>query len=167
MTQITFYILQNSGQPLSQVSEQDVLLLFVCRLCQAMLDKSEHSVVLDDNVSRLERLDEWLWSFAPTSFMPHDGFVESSVEQFLASVAPIRLLNNASWLSASDAKVPWNGVVINLSATPLTLPNAVASQAVASMDGLADEEIGRTKYRHYQRQGHQPKHHVLSLYPNK
>lgn len=191
MTQITFYILQNSGQPLgqplSQVSEQDALLLFVCRLCQAMLDKSEHSVVLDDNVSRLERLDEWLWSFAPTSFMPHDGFVESSIEQFLASVAPIRLLNNASWLSASDAKMPWNGVVINLSATPLTLPNAVASQAVTNKDGLADEsavcapsclleiiagneadkEIGRTKYRHYQRQGHQPKHHVLSLYPNK
>lgn len=174
MTQITFYILQNS-----KVSTQEALLLFICQLCQTAFSKSELGlVVIDDNVSRLEQLNKQLWSFAATSFLPHDSFVQSSIEQFFASVAPIRLIADASWLLANNAQPPFDGVVLNLSVKPLPLLDLTNNTTDASMlnglsvcmphrlleiiiDNEADKEIGRTKYRHYQRRGYQPQHNIL------
>lgn len=175
MTQITFYVLQNS-----KASTQEALLLFVCRLCRTVLAKSKQTVVvIDDNVDRLEQLNQHLWSFDAIGFMPHDLLIYDTAQQFISSLAPIRLIGDVSWLWATDTQPPFDGVVINLSAKPLPLSSSSPSPSSSSSSDLSKvcqpnrlleiiadneiaKEIGRQKYRHYQNQGHALQHHLIS-----
>lgn len=61
--QIDFYFLQN----------QDVKgqLPFTCRLIDKIYHRGHKAVVFTDDFDRARMLDEMLWTFADTSFIPH------------------------------------------------------------------------------------------------
>ena len=149
--QISFYVLgerymQQDATAVSTASAVDAeaVLNFVCRLTQTVLNKSEHSlVIVDDQTDRLQALDEQLWSFDATSFIPHTLITDNQVTAEKLS-APVTLL--------SSFPTNFDGVVLNLAPTALalskngTLPERVLE--IITPDEVSKQQ-GRDKYRAY------------------
>lgn len=149
--QISFYVLgerymQQDATAVSTASAVDAeaVLNFVCRLTQTVLNKSEHSlVIVDDQTDRLQALDEQLWSFDATSFIPHTVITDDQVTAEKLS-APVTLL--------SSFPTNFDGVVLNLAPTALalskngTLPERVLE--IITPDEVSKQQ-GRDKYRAY------------------
>lgn len=124
--------------------DAEAVLNFVCRLTQTVLNKSEHSlVIVDDKTDRLQALDEQLWSFDATSFIPHTLITDNQVTAEKLS-APVTLL--------SSLPPNFDGVVLNLAPTALalskngTLPERVLE--IITPDEVSKQQ-GRDKYRAY------------------
>lgn len=149
--QISFYVLgerymQQDATAVSTASAVDAeaVLNFVCRLTQTVLNKSEHSlVIVDDQTDRLQALDEQLWSFDATSFIPHTLITDNQVTAEKLS-APVTLL--------PSFPPNFDGVVLNLAPTALalskngTLPERVLE--IITPDEVSKQQ-GRDKYRAY------------------
>ena len=149
--QISFYVLgerymKQNATVESTVSAVDAeaVLNFVCRLTQTVMTKSEHSlVIVDDQTDRLKALDEQLWSFDATSFIPHTLISGEQVTADKLS-APVTLL--------SSLPSNFDGVILNLApiALPLskngTLPDRVLE--IITPDEVSKQQ-GRDKYRAY------------------
>ena len=149
--QISFYVLgeRYMQQDVTAVStasafDAEAVLNFVCRLTQTVLNKSEHSlVIVDDQTDRLQALDEQLWSFDATSFIPHTLITDNQVTAEKLS-APVTLL--------SSLPPNFDGVVLNLAPTALalskngTLPERVLE--IITPDEISKQQ-GRDKYRAY------------------
>ena len=149
--QISFYVLgerymQQDATAVSTASAVDAeaVLNFVCRLTQTVLNKSEHSlVIVDDQTDRLQALDEQLWSFDATSFIPHALITDNQVTAEKLS-APVTLL--------SSFPPNFDGVVLNLAPTALalskngTLPERVLE--IITPDKVSKQQ-GRDKCRAY------------------
>ena len=149
--QISFYVLgerymQQDATAVSTASAVDAeaVLNFVCRLTQTVLNKSEHSlVIVDDQTDRLQALDEQLWSFDATSFIPHTLITDNQVTAEKLS-APVTLL--------SSFPTNFDGVVLNLAPTALALskngrlPERVLE--IITPDEVSKQQ-GRDKYRAY------------------
>lgn len=140
MTAINFYIL----------SADKKLIPFVCQLVQTVLQKSTEGLIILTPKSLLDALDERLWSFHDTAFIPHSVVKDSQAyrSQRLMTVG-VALTDNHDLLTDFD------GVVLNLTSQPL-------SDFVANNHGTKLLEIiaggetslqhGRLKYRHYREQ---------------
>lgn len=149
--QISFYVLgerymKQNATVESTVSAVDAeaVLNFVCRLTQTVMTKSEHSlVIVDDQTDRLKALDEQLWSFDATSFIPHTLISGEQVTADKLS-APVTLL--------SSLPSNFDGVILNLAPTALplskngTLPDRVLE--IITPDEVSKQQ-GRDKYRAY------------------
>lgn len=149
--QISFYVLgerymKQDATAASTVSAVDAeaVLNFVCRLTQTVLNKSEHSlVIVDDQRDRLQALDEQLWSFDATSFIPHNLICDEQVTAEKLT-APVTLL--------SSLPPNFDGVVLNLAPTALTLsPSGMLPDRILEI--ITPDEVskqqGRDKYRAY------------------
>lgn len=149
--QISFYVLgerymKQNATVESTVSAVDAeaVLNFVCRLTQTVMTKSEHSlVIVDDQTERLKALDEQLWSFDATSFIPHTLISGEQVTADKLS-APVTLF--------SSLPSNFDGIVLNLAPTALplskngTLPDRVLE--IITPDEVSKQQ-GRDKYRAY------------------
>ena len=62
MSEIFFYKLKNSSSE-----------LFLTSLIEKSLDNDWNSVVLFDSIERMEEINDLLWSYKETSFLPHGG----------------------------------------------------------------------------------------------
>lgn len=133
--QVSFYLL-------SEDKAQDFL-GFVCQLTQTVLSKSEHGVlIISDDPQVLKQLDDSLWSFSPTSFIPHTLITQAPISQTSASDATTSLhdgekntadhsTNGRPVDSQTDNNAPvqlttgltqgFDGIVINLSPAPILL----------------------------------------------
>ena len=60
MSEIFFYKLKNSSSE-----------LFLISLIEKSLDNNWNSVVLFDSIERMEEINDLLWSYKDTSFLPH------------------------------------------------------------------------------------------------
>ena len=143
--QISFYVLSGHSQD-SEPDSADSLLNFVCRLTQTVLAKSSHSLlIVDSDEARLTLLDERLWSFDATSFVPHDKIASSAVT---SSIAPVMLTDSMP--------AGFDGVVLNLAPTPLVFTDN-ASDPERVLEIIASDDIskaqGREKYKHYKQAG--------------
>lgn len=149
--QISFYVLgerymKHNATATSTVSavNAEAVLNFVCRLTQTVLNKSEHSlVIIDDQTDRLRELDEQLWSFDATSFIPHTLISDDQLTADKLS-APVTLL--------SSLPQSFDGVVLNLAPTALPLSkNGALPERVLEI--ITPDEVskqqGRDKYRAY------------------
>ncbi|UNK05451.2 DNA polymerase III subunit chi [Psychrobacter raelei] len=155
--QISFYVLGErylndnaAASSTASAANAEAVLNFVCRLTQTVLQKSEHSlVIVDDQVERLKQLDTQLWSFDPVSFVAHDFILqEAAVSQLSAPVSLVSTLPGG-----------FDGVILNLAATPLPLSvettAAVLPERVLEIitPDEAGKQLGRDKYRAYQQLG--------------
>lgn len=152
--QISFYVLgerfvkqEATAAGTAPTVDVGAVLNFVCRLTQTVLKKSEHSlVIIDDNTERLTALDDHLWSFDATSFIPHSLLSEDEIEAAALS-APVSLM--------SSMPKGFDGVVLNLAPTALSLSDSTDSTALPDriLEIITPDETskqqGRDKYRIY------------------
>ena len=60
MSEIFFYKLKNTSSE-----------IFLTSLIEKSIDNEWNSVVLFDNIERMEEINDFLWSYKDTSFLPH------------------------------------------------------------------------------------------------
>ena len=60
MSEIFFYKLKNSSSE-----------IFLSNLIEKSIENNWNSVVLLDNIERMEEINDFLWSYKDTSFLPH------------------------------------------------------------------------------------------------
>ena len=144
MTRIDFYVLGSS--------DPDSRLSLVCRLAEKAVGLGQSVFVHADSRDALVDLDERLWTFRASSFVPHrllDGdALPGSVDD-----DPVQL--------SCGAPGPDRRVLINLGARvpPFFARFERALEVVDQSLPLRDE--GRERYRFYRHRGYPLKHHEL------
>lgn len=151
---VSFYVL-------SENKAQD-LLGFVCSLTQTVIEKSDLAlIILSDDSAQLSQIDDALWGFEATSFIPHQILDKNSDDNTTLNsknLLPRVLLSQA---------LPngFLGAVINLTPKALILNSETSLQNSASQNSnpsrilelvLPDDQstvLGRQKYQSYQQQG--------------
>lgn len=133
MPQASFYILSADKKPLD----------FTCQLAQTVLSKSDDGLAIICPDDQLHRLDDKLWAFSDTAFIPH-----SILEQSRDSQPAIGVILTAD----SDFVQQFDGIVINIMDNPFAEFTGARLLEIISDD---KKTIGREKYRVYQQLGWQ------------
>lgn len=121
-------------------------LLYTCRLIRKARAANSRVVVLGER-SELDQLDQALWEFSATDFLPHVW-----LNNELANQTPILFMED------ERVKPPHHDLLINLSTH---IPSSFADYArlIEVVADIEDElELARTRFRHYKQQGLQPSH---------
>lgn len=127
-------------------------LSIACRLCTKAIQQMQRMLILSDDAPQLIQLDKLLWTFSSVSFIPH-CFVNNQ----LSAVTPIVLgspthvypeaLNYTILLNFHDEVLPCYQHF---------------DRVIEIVDhSLEDREKARKRYRIYQTQGCQIRHHNL------
>lgn len=122
-----------------------------CRLCAKALSQGMRLMIYAPDTGLLERLDKLLWTFQPTSFLPH-CFIDDGEK--LVKSTPIIL---------SD-RVVQDGydMLINLhEQSPPALEQFKRVIEIASQSP-EDKSSARRRYRFYQQAGYELHHHNLA-----
>jgi DNA polymerase-3 subunit chi len=122
---------------------------YACRLVRKARSANCNIVLFVDDREDLVSLDEALWTFSESDFLPH-----VLANDPLAAQTPIILTH-------SDAiALPHHHILINLSCTPpANLDQFERMFEVISSD-IADKSAGRERYRLYQQRGYTLTHFV-------
>ncbi len=126
-------------------------LLVACHLCEkATQQKLKTRVdVVDTTVAN--QLDKLLWTFSPTSFVPH-----CLASDKLAEVTPVVLRTESA-----QTDVIHYDVLLNLG-TEVPPGVEIAKRVIEVVDKTdLDKQLARTRYRYYQAQGYDIHHHRL------
>jgi DNA polymerase-3 subunit chi len=136
-----FYILSEPGA--------SGRLKVACRLAEKAYQTGQRVLIWHSDKEELTRLDELLWTFSDTSFVPHE-WVDGGHD------APVLL-------SAGAHPAGPIGVLINLATAPEPPPSAAAAERVAEI--VAPEppqrEAARARFRAYRQLGCEPVTHTL------
>lgn len=137
MTRIDFH---------SNVSDK---LAYVCRLIRKAHAANCKLVVYHREPTVLKRLDEALWTFSDTDFLPH-----VMRQNKLAAMTSIVLSDS------DQIPCPHYELLINL--TSRAPENFTAFQRMIEIISADEQDklAGRERYRHYQQQGHNLTHFV-------
>jgi len=126
-------------------------LLIACRLCAKAVQQGLRTIVHVPDADLAEQLDKLLWTFMSTSFVPH-----CRVGDRLAEVTPV-VVNNQPELSGAGSF----DVLLNLDRV---VPQEVEQfRRVVEIIDEAEENklLGRKRYRIYQEQEYDVRHHRL------
>ncbi|ABI58872.1 MULTISPECIES: DNA polymerase III subunit chi [Nitrosomonas] len=126
-------------------------LLIACRLCSKAVQQGLKTVVYIPDAELANRFDKLLWTFSPTSFVPH-----CQADDKLAGVTPV-ILNN----QLEMPEVAYFDVLLNLDAA---IPSGFEhfKRVVEIVDEIEDSKLhARKRYRRYQELGHDIRHHRL------
>ena len=140
MTQISFYTLSEEGS--------DARILFAFRLIDKAWKLGHRVFIQTQSTEQAKRLDDMLWQYQATSFVPH-GLLDEKTG------------NESIVISSQLPDGSHDDVLINLSADTHTshLDFARVNEIVsADQDSL---EQGRVRYRFYKDQGHSPETHKI------
>lgn len=78
MTEIDFYILQDNH---TQARDH-----FACRLAEKVVNLKRHVIIRVMDEAHAESISEYLWSFKPESFLPHDITSAENTEHPLCNI---------------------------------------------------------------------------------
>lgn len=126
-------------------------LLIACRLCAKAVQQGLKTVVHVPDERLAGQFDKLLWTFTPTGFVPH-----CRVDNKLADVTPV-IMNSRPVLMEAGCF----DVLLNLDAG---VPPGFEQfpRVVEIVDETEDGKLqARKRYRHYQEQGHDVRHHRL------
>lgn len=126
-------------------------LLIACRLCAKAVQQGLKTVVHVPDERVAGQFDKLLWTFTPTGFVPH-----CRVDNKLADVTPV-IMNSRPVLTEAGCF----DVLLNLDAD---VPPGFEQfpRVVEIVDEAEDGKLqARKRYRHYQEQGHDVRHHRL------
>jgi DNA polymerase-3 subunit chi len=120
-----------------------------CRIAAKAYLAGQRVLVWHTDREELARFDELLWTFADTSFVPHEWLGA-------ASEAPVLL-------SAGELPAGAVGVLINLAPSPEPPPIATAAERIVEIiaAGPGHREAGRARFRAYRQLGCEPVTHTL------
>lgn len=132
----------------SQVTDK---LNYTCRLVRKARAANCQIIILTANEQQLRSLDDEIWTFSATDFLPH-----VSIEHELAESTPIILTTHFS------AALPHKDLLINLSTDiPPHYEEFNRVIEIVSSDEH-DAQAGRVRFKKYQQMGVQPSHTVAS-----
>ena len=142
MTEVSFYIL-------SATTEQEKL-IFVCKLLEKIYLKNFYCYVLTDNIEQSRNLDNLLWTFRPSSFVPHQLFLGEKSNSL-----------NKVLIGSVQPPEGWQETIINLSSNcpPKLLQTTKILEIIHN--NTTTKDIGRQHYRHYQQLGIAIKTHQI------
>jgi DNA polymerase-3 subunit chi len=125
---------------------------YTCRLIRKASAANCRIIVFDTDTSQLDRLNEALWTFSETDFLPHVMFNDALMAQ-----TPIILTDK------DDVDFPHHELLINLS--PHIPVNFNQFSRVIEIVSCEQQETlaGRARYRSYQQQGLTPSHIVSKI----
>ncbi len=131
MAKVSFYLFEKS--PERQVES-------ACRLCRKLLPKQGKIWLYCPDPDLQQQLDERLWSFDPSSFIPH------GIEQTDAPVCiSAQLPDSAAWL------------VFNFNNQALEQTDKFGHIIEIIENDETAKQIGREKFKQYRRSGIQPR----------
>jgi DNA polymerase-3 subunit chi len=140
---VDFYVLPSASE--------EGRLRVTCRLCEKAYLAAQRVAVLAPDPAALQRLDELLWTFAESSFVPHeieDGEARASAD------CPVVLIAGAVPPGEFE-------VLVNLgSELPAVGPGV---RRIAEVIDAEEERraAARRRFRHYRSLGIEPKSHDL------
>ena len=135
MAKVSFYLFEKS--PERQVES-------TCRLCRKILKQPEHIWLYCEDLDLQQQLDERLWSFDPSSFIPH------GIDQEQATICiSARLPEQSDW------------IVFNFNNQALE-QYANFSHIIEIIENNVDaKQTGREKFKKYRQLGIEP--HTFKL----
>ena len=139
MTRVDFYVVKSSGA--------EARLSVAARLTEKALGRGHRVFINCDSRGQLDTLDEYLWRFKPSSFVPHCPASSGPEEQVV--------------LGFEDAPRSHNDVLINLALAPPSFFarfERVAEVVTQDEDSL---QALRDAWRHYQDRGYPLTKHDL------
>lgn len=140
MTQILFYSGSNDK------------LQTTCRLCAKAVQQKKKVLVYTPEISTLDQLDGLLWTFSPTSFIPHCSILE---DDQLVNATPVILCNQIQVNSPFD-------VLINLhNQSPHLIDQFMRLIEIAGTSH-EDKLAARERYRFYKNAGYEIQHYHLN-----
>lgn len=144
MTKVDFYILAEEN-----IEQRH---LFACRLVEKAYRLGHHIYLHSDDEAQANALDQLLWSWRSSSFIPHQ----------LESVDP----NNTEIIqigfgSGSDSAASHNGLMINLSNQVPEFFSRFDRVAEIVVQQASITEATRANYRFYRDRGYQLQTHKL------
>ena len=141
MPRVDFYILTTP-------SKQDTLRL-ACRLAEKAWRMGHRVYVATDSADAARKVDAFMWTFRPDSFVPHGRYPEDADGEF-----PILV---------GHAKTPqeWGEVLINLTHSIPDLHQSFRRVAEFVSDDDESRRLGRDRYRYYRDQGYDVDSHRL------
>lgn len=120
-----------------------------CRLSAKAVQQGLKVMIYSLDDALLDRLDKLLWTFSPTSFVPH-----SRVHGKLADVTPIIMGREITQTTHQQ-------VLLNLDdACPPAFDQYERLIEIAGVT-VEDKQAARERYRFYQTQGYEINHHKL------
>lgn len=135
MTEVEFHF--NVGDKLS----------YSCRLLRKAVTGGSRLLVTGEP-AQLKQLDELLWTFVPTSFLPH---CQAQASDAVRTASPVLL---AAELDAPEVQGLGHGVLVNLgSEVPSGFERFERFIEVVGSDE-ADRQAARTRWGHYKRRGY-------------
>jgi DNA polymerase-3 subunit chi len=135
MTEVEFHF--NVGDKLS----------YSCRLLRKAVTAGSRLLVTGEP-AQLTQLDELLWTFAPTSFLPH---CQTQAEGAVRAASPVLL---SAVLDAPEVQSLGHGVLVNLgSEVPVGFERFERFIEVVGSDE-ADRQAARARWSHYKRRGY-------------
>lgn len=122
---------------------------YACRLVRKARSAQHKVVLMTDDAAQLAELDEAMWTFSATDFLPHVAASDA-----LAMQTPVLLTDNDA------AELPHRELLINLSRrTPATLDQFARVIEIISSDE-EDAAAGRKRYSAYKQQAYPLTHFV-------
>ncbi|MDB5964079.1 MAG: polymerase chi subunit [Polaromonas sp.] len=123
-------------------------LAYGCRLLRKAY-RAGHKAVVTGEVEMLGELDQLLWRFSPTDFLPH----------CMDSASPQTLAMTPVLLSARPGECPADGVLINLGqAVPDGFTRFERFVELVSAQE-EDRQLGRARWKRYKAEGYALKQH--------
>lgn len=143
MTEVEFHF--NVGDKLN----------FSCRLLRKAVNAGSRLVVTGEP-EQLTKLDELLWTFVPSSFLPH---CQAQADQAVRAASPVLL---AAALDDPAVQGLGHGVLVNLGTeVPAGFERFERFIEVVGSDE-ADRQAARTRWSHYKRRGYALTSHDLA-----
>ena len=132
----------------SQVNDK---IHYACRLIRKARAANCQILVLSQDLAQAQALDQALWSFSASDFLPH-----TLIEDPLATQSPIVISAD------QDAPSPHHDLLVNLSQSlPLQFQSFQRVIEIVSSEEQ-DANAGRQRFRLYQQQGIKPTHTVAN-----
>ncbi len=126
-------------------------LLIACRLCAKAVQQGLRTIVHIPDASLAGQFDKLLWTFSPTSFVPHCRAYDK-----LAGVTPV-ILSDEPVLTGEGSF----DVLLNLDGAVPTGFEYFQRVVEIVDEAVNDKQLARKRYRFYQEQGHDVRHHRL------
>ena len=141
--QVDFYILQGA--------DEAARLAFASRIAEKAFQQRMQIYLQTENAAQKQQLDDLIWSFSPTSFLPHAVY-----EAGEKVTAPILI-------GECDPPNTWDQLLISL--TEEVPATAARFNRVADLigDDEQQKQVGRNRFRAYRDNGIEPNTHKMSV----
>ena len=120
-----------------------------CRLVTKAMRKGFRIMIYTPDLAVIEQLDNLLWTFSPTDFIPH-----CRVDDKLAGETPVILGHRAN-------EFPHDEVLLNLDTENPAFFSRFRRLIEIAGTRPEDMEAARKRYRFYQDRGYEIRHHKL------